>query len=101
MRLLMPILVVSLTAVGCNYGKRNVAACEDWIVDMDEKVSQSACANTDVASLLQGGCDNYESSSCDISDYFDCLYDNTECNENSGEINAEGWADCNALLACE
>lgn len=99
----LPLAALSLSALGtgCNYSKRNVQACEDWIADMDELVAGGACEATDFDALIGGGCEQFEDSTCDVSGYFDCLYENTECNEEAGEINAEGWNDCVSLSECE
>jgi len=101
MRTIVAAIAVSTALVGCNYGKRNAQACEDWIESMDADFSNSECEGTDFSVLIQGGCETYEDSKCDISEYFVCLEENTVCNEESGEINTEAWADCTTLATCE
>jgi len=109
MRTLVMTLAVSLFLVGCNYGKRNARACEDWIEAMDEKFAGTACQGTDFSSLILGGCVAYEDSKCDISAYFTCLEENTVCTENdtnaenegSGTVNTEAWAECASLASCD
>jgi len=93
--------LLGLGLVGCNYGKRNVAACDDWVANMDATFENSDCVDTDFAGLLQGGCEIFEDSKCDISEYFVCLEENTECSDETGEINTEGWNDCVSLSTCE
>ena len=93
--------LLGLGLVGCNYGKRNVAACDDWVVNMDVAFEGTPCAGTDFAGLLQGGCELFEDSKCDIGAYFECLEENTECDSEFAEINTEGWNDCVALSTCE
>lgn len=101
MRTLLVALAVSSVAVGCNYGKRNAKACEDWIESMDESFAGSECEGTDFSSLILGGCEAYEDSKCDISEYFVCLEENTTCGEESGVVNTEGWDNCTTLASCE
>lgn len=101
MRTILAVIALSTGLIGCNYGKRNAEACEDWIEAMDDLMAGTECEGTDFSLLLQGGCESYEDSRCDISEYFTCLEDNTECNEESGEVNTEGWNDCVSLGTCE
>ena len=46
--------------MGCNYGKRNVQACEDWVQTMDSKFAGTACEGADFSLLLTGGCATYD-----------------------------------------
>ncbi len=101
MRTLTAALVVSLSLIGCNYGKRNVQACEDWAEDMDAKFAGTECEGTDFAAALAGGCERFEENKCDISDYFTCLEDQAECNAESGEPNVAGWDACLDDATCE
>ncbi|HCH65043.1 MAG: hypothetical protein CL927_06725 [Deltaproteobacteria bacterium] len=101
MRIHVSILAVCALLMGCNYGKRNVQACEDWVQTMDSKFAGTACEGADFSLLLTGGCATYEDTKCDISDYFTCLEEQSECSEESGELNTEGWTNCVQDASCE
>ena len=101
MRTHTSVLALAVLLAGCNYGKRNVQACEEWVQTMDSKFTGSACEGTDFSLLLQGGCEQYEDTKCDISDYFTCLEEQAECGEESGSINVEGWDTCVQDASCE
>jgi len=103
MRALWMTLCLSVGLVGCNYGKRNAQACEDWIETMNASFVGTACEGTDFSILIQGGCETYEESKCDISEYFVCLEENTECSDGGGSasVNTEQWTDCAPLATCE
>ena len=68
----------------------NVAACERW-------VDTVSCGDFDFSMLVD--CDLYEDTVCDISDYFDCLSDNTECND--GVPDTQGWQNCAEEAECD
>ncbi|HET6584477.1 MAG TPA: hypothetical protein VFG69_13540, partial [Nannocystaceae bacterium] len=68
----------------------NVAACEAWIEGFE-------CDGFDIGQTLH--CDEYAGFECDISDYFECLTDNTTCT--MGFPNTSGWAACIDLAMCE
>ena len=105
MRTTFAALAAFTLLAGCNYGKRNVQACEDWIQTMDAKFAGTACENADVSILTTGGCAQYEDTKCDISDYFTCLEEQSECIENEsqdgGELSTEGWSNCVQDASCE
>ena len=85
--------VVAMMAAGCgNVGKKNVEACDDWLASM-------ACGDTDFSGLID--CGVYEETTCDVSDYFTCLSDNTTCDEDAGIADTTGWADCVSKASCE
>ena len=70
-----------------NSSANNVAACEAFLDSLE-------CAE------LPGGtplvdCSTYQEVVCDISDYLDCLTDNTTCTD--GVPDASQWADCASL----
>jgi hypothetical protein len=67
----------------------NVGACKAWIANYD-------CGGFDIGQSLN--CDLYADTACDISDYFDCLSDNTSCT--NGFPDTSGWADCIDLAMC-
>lgn len=82
--------VFALSIAGC--GADNVAACEDWI-------DSTSCGSTDVSTLID--CNIYEETSCDIADYFDCLTDNTSCDEATSMVDTTGWTSCLSLAQCD
>lgn len=73
-------------------GFDNVAACEDWL----DAVS---CGSYDFSTAVD--CNLYEETLCDIADYFDCLTDNTSCDDTLGIPDTTGWASCSNLALCE
>ena len=81
--------VALLTA--CSPGKANVAACEDWLAAMD-------CGDTDFSTLVS--CDVYENTECDISQYFDCLAEETTCDDDLGVADTSGWLNCLEQAEC-
>ena len=105
MRTTLAALAASTLIAGCNYGKRNVQACEDWVLTMDGKFAGTGCEDADFSLLLTGGCEQYEDTKCDISDYFTCLEEQSECIENEeqggGEVSTEGWDTCIQDASCE
>jgi hypothetical protein len=72
-------------------GEVNVAACEDWLSAME-------CGDTDFSQLVS--CDVYVNTSCDISDYFDCLAEETSCDEETGIVDTSEWLNCIDLAEC-
>jgi hypothetical protein len=68
----------------------NVGACEDWI-DAYE------CGGFDIGQSLN--CDLYADAICDLSEYFDCLTDNTACT--NGFPDTSGWSACVDLATCQ
>ena len=79
-------LALGLAACG---GTDNVAACNDWL-------EASSCGETDFSQFVN--CSAYENTSCDISDYFDCLTTNTTCTD--GVADTSGWSACAAEATC-
>ncbi len=77
---------------GLPSGNSNVQACEEWV----EAVS---CGEYDFSTSVD--CSVYEDSACDISDYFDCLTDNTICDEETGVPDMSGWGECTDYASCE
>jgi hypothetical protein len=75
---------------GCG-GPDNVQACEDWI----DTVS---CGDTDFHQYVN--CDIYGDTDCDIADYFDCLTDNTTCDETTGTADTSNWSTCATKATC-
>lgn len=77
-----------LSLTGC--GTDNVGACNDW-------VAATKCGSTDISSLVN--CDLYKDTECDISAYFDCLTENTKCENDT--LDATGWGTCASKAVCE
>ncbi len=73
-------------------GYDNVQACEDWL----DTVS---CGEYDFSASVD--CSVYEDYPCDISDYFECLTDNTACGKETGMSDMSGWSACSHLASCE
>ena len=46
-------------------------------------------------------CTVYSETACDISGYFDCLTDATDCDEDLGIVDTTGWADCAEEATCD
>lgn len=71
-------------------GLDNVGACNAW-------VEATKCGSTDIASLVN--CDLYKDTDCNISGYFDCLVQNTKCENDV--LDATGWGSCASKAVCE
>jgi hypothetical protein len=67
----------------------NVGACEGWI-------ESAECGDYDWSQSVD--CSAYANLACDISDYFNCLNENTGCND--GIPDTSGWTECYALASC-
>ncbi len=89
-----PILLLSALALSActSVGQKNVEACQDWI-------AASSCGDTDFSGYLT--CSDYESLTCDISGYFDCLTVNTTCDESTGTVDTSGWGSCAEETTCQ
>lgn len=70
-------------------GFDNEVACEA-LLDSLECTPPGGVALIDCAGL--------GASVCDLSDYFECLADNTACN--GGQLDASGWTQCMDLAVC-
>lgn len=87
------VILSALALAACgNTGKKNVEACEDWL-------AATTCGDYDFSTSVS--CSVYEDYDCDVADYFDCLTDNTTCDESTGIPDVTGWADCATLASCE
>ncbi len=84
-------LLALVGLVGCQSAD-NVASCESWL----DAVS---CGEYDFSTAVD--CSIYEDVECDISDYFDCLTDNTTCDEATGIPDTSGWTSCTDLATCD
>ena len=99
MKYFLPLLFV--IAIGCgddseslNTGTPfdNVSACENWVEAL-------SCGDYDFGSSVS--CESYRNvTTCDISDYFDCLTDNTSCDTNTGIPDFSNWQSCTPLATC-
>lgn len=87
----MQIALFALSLLGCGAAD-NVGACEDWVAAMQ-------CGEYDYSTVVD--CTIYEETTCDISDYFDCLTENTTCDEATGIPDTTGWTSCYDLASCE
>jgi hypothetical protein len=83
-------VLVLLLGVACkDPAKRSVAACEEF-------VSTQECGDFDFAAAFP--CDSYSTAECDLTDWFDCLAENTTC-DTPGAPDSDSGA-CAELL-CE
>ncbi|MEQ1501743.1 MAG: hypothetical protein ABMB14_05905 [Myxococcota bacterium] len=94
MNRMMAFVVVS-TLVGCGgAGKKNVTACEDYVASL-------ACGDFDVTSLYGDDfCSAYEETTCDISEYFNCLTDSVACDDATSVLTVDA-AGCASKAVCE
>ena len=67
----------------------NVGACENWI-------EAAECGDYDWSQSVD--CGIYANLACDIADYFNCLSENTACND--GIPDTSGWTACAELATC-
>ncbi len=72
-------------------GYDNVQACEDWL----DAVS---CGEYDFADSVD--CSDYADYDCDLAPYFQCLLENSYCDEKTGVLDMEDWSKCNHLVGC-
>ena len=75
-------------------GYDNVAACEAWLESME-------CGDQDFDGLVDCSIYAYENYPCNVADYFDCLAEEGECDEDLGIYDSSGWTDCVDLAACD
>ncbi len=69
----------------------NVEVCQEWAQSMD-------CGGVDFGDLVS--CEDYKRRHCYLYDYFDCLTDNTSCDESSGVVDTSLWRECEPLDPC-
>lgn len=74
----------------CSEDFNNEAACQDWI-------DAFSCGDTDISSSVD--CSLYADVDCDVSDYFNCLTENTTCE--MGVVDITGWSACYNLATCD
>lgn len=86
MRALLLVPFAVLAACG---GTDNVGACEDYVASV-------SCGDYDASEFVD--CSVYEATTCDISDYFNCLADAGTCTDDvydAGDVSS-----CTALATC-
>ena len=89
------VLIVAGAALlwsGCA-GPDNAAACQAYI----DKVNTLSCFK---GAAFTFDCSAFDNTTCDISDYFNCLTDNTKCDamgipDQSGTVSCTSKASCN------
>lgn len=90
--------IVAIAAMSACSSADNVGACEGYV----SQINSLECfggAQLDPMTT----CSGYESTSCDISEYFDCLTENTQCMDVGGVSvpDTSGTASCAALARCD
>ncbi len=83
-------------------GTDNVAACKAAAT----KIGELKCGTTDMTvyeKALKDTCDNYGSTTCDISDFWDCYGSCYKCKDMSGTkvIDATACTDCANKATCK
>ena len=97
------VMFVCLTALSsaCGGGGAadNQAACEGWVQQVNSLECYMGSTQLDPGS----SCSSYGSTTCDISDYFDCLTANTQCMDVAGMSlpDSSGTASCASLANCD
>ena len=91
-------LGVSAGACGSDDSTDNVASCKDYVAALD-------CGSLDISTVYPANfCDAYANTSCDISDYFDCLTSNTMCVLNDpilgDHLDQSGTTMCASMANC-
>lgn len=71
-------------------GAANVTACEEFLDEV-------SCGDFDFNTVVD--CSIYKQTTCDISDYFDCLSDELTCTD--GVADTSGWASCVDEAECD
>ena len=66
-------------------GMDNVEACEAWLESL-------TCGVYDFTDTVD--CSAYAKEDCDLVPYFECLAENTECDEETGILDMSGWEQC-------
>jgi hypothetical protein len=68
----------------------NVAACNDLVDSLE-------CGGADLGQYVP--CDSYAQTTCDFSDYFQCLEDEFTCTD--GAFDPTAWMGCASLATCD
>ena len=82
---------VGAISVGCG-GPDNAAACQEYV----DKVNTLDCYKS---VKFTTDCSAYDNTDCDISDYFNCLTDNTKCDA-MGNPDSSGTSQCASKAQC-
>jgi hypothetical protein len=94
----LALVVIGSALAGCgNQIKKNIEACEGW-----NEALASACEGADVSAIALD-CTVYDNEAykkCDIAPYFDCLTENTACDEATSIVTVDVAA-CAAEASCE
>ena len=89
-KFIVPFTFVALLLSAACAGADNVASCESFVDSLE-------CGGSSIASVIS--CDTYEDFDCDVSDYFDCLAENTSCTNDT--IDATNWTQCASKAQCD
>jgi len=87
--------LVALNGMACGASFDNHKACTDWL-------AKASCGDFDFSKVVS--CDAYKQvTTCDISEYFKCLTDNTKCNDVAGKKTPDtsGYATCASKAQCQ
>jgi hypothetical protein len=97
--IILGLVLGAVVCIGCgaetkSAGAANRAACEDYNDQLESLDCDASGATQD--------CEVYDQTSCDISDYFDCLAEKTECTEVAGQktIDQTKALECAAMAEC-
>lgn len=95
----LTLAAMAVATAGCNSGPDNRASCEAYV----EQINSLECFSGSAMLNPQTTCSGYDSTTCDISGYFDCLTDNTECMTVGGVSvpDTSGIASCASLATCD
>ncbi len=95
---LITVTLATLGLTGCGDSADNVAACEGYVQQINSLECYSGAARLDPGST----CGAFDDTDCDISDYFDCLTENTTCMSIGGMSvpDPSGTASCQSLANC-
>jgi len=84
-------MLLAFAGCGNEKGETSVAACESWLEGM-------VCGETDYREEFD--CQIYGEEKCDVSPYFYCLEQNTECDAETSTFDLSGWDKCQVAAGC-
>ena len=90
-RIAIALCILLMGVVVATRRPSTIAACEDWLDSME-------CGSYDFTSQVD--CKQFESATCDLSDYFECLTDNTRCDEAKSLPDVSAWNTCMSKSKC-